>query len=121
LPDHDRISERVSPGRPSPCIYERWIGQALVLLVLVVLLLLELSWGHVCVVDVLVFERVGEGVALVAANAWVAPRPPTRALAAIDTAIPVCFRFITIFLSHLPSVAGSVTSYDCDLLVVIWE
>jgi hypothetical protein len=71
------------------------------------------------VVDVLDFERVGEGVALVAAKAWVTPKPPTRALAAIDTATPVCFSFITTVLSHLPSVAGSVTPYDCGLLVVI--
>jgi hypothetical protein len=47
------------------------------------------------VVDVLDFERVGEGVALVAAKAWVKPTPPTRALAAIENAIPVFFRFIT--------------------------
>ncbi len=69
--------------------------------------------------DVLLFERVGDGVDFVAATAWVTPRPPTRALAAIETAIAVCLRFIVTVLSHLPPVAMSTTSWNRGSLVIV--
>ena len=74
---------------------------------LVLALEFDLWCGQLCVVDELLFERVGEGVDFVAAIVWVTPRPPTSALAAIDTAIAACLKCI--FMSLLTSlrVVGS--------------
>ena len=46
----------------------------------------DLSYGQLCVRVVLLLERLGDGVGLVAATAWVTPGAPTSALAAIEPA-----------------------------------
>jgi hypothetical protein len=80
-------------------------------------LLFDLSFGHLCVADELLFEWVDDGV-FVAAMAWVSPSPPTSALAPIETAIAERLTFI--FMSWVTSlrVVASRSSSERALLVV---
>ncbi|MEA2506735.1 MAG: hypothetical protein QOH48_1353 [Actinomycetota bacterium] len=68
-----------------------------------VLVLLVVSFGHLCVLDVLLLDRGGDGVAFVAAIACVRPSPPTAALAATESAIAAFLRLIGTELIHLLS------------------